>query len=118
MSLHVDVRRPEGAADVVILDLAGKLTAGFGDQVLRDSLDELLGEGWRKIVLNLTAVTFMDSAGLGELVAGLKTARNVGADLKVVAAGEGRVRSTISLARLLPLFEVVETDEAALESFR
>ena len=39
--MHVEVRR---AGDVVIVDLKGKLTAGLGDQILRDTLDELLAE--------------------------------------------------------------------------
>ena len=90
--MHVEVRR---AGDVVIVDLKGKLTAGLGDQILRDTLDELLAESWRKILLNLSEVSFLDSAGLGELVAGLKTARNLGAELKVVKASE-RVRTTLS----------------------
>jgi anti-anti-sigma factor len=111
--MHVEVRR---RGDVVILDLEGKLTAGLGDQILRETLDELLAENWRKILLNLSAVSFLDSAGLGELVAGLKTARNLGADLKVLKASE-RVKTTLSLARLLPVFEVHEDEEEALRAF-
>ena len=111
--MHVEVRR---AGDVVIVDLEGKLTAGLGDQILRDTLDELLAESWRKILLNLSGVSFLDSAGLGELVAGLKTARNLGAELKVLKASE-RVRTTLSLARLLPLFEVYDDEAEALRRF-
>jgi anti-sigma B factor antagonist len=111
--MHVEVRR---AGDVVIVALQGKLTAGLGDQILRDTLDELLAESWRKILLNLSAITFLDSAGLGELVAGLKTARNLGAELKVVKASE-RVRTTLSIARLLPVFEVFEDEDAAIRRF-
>jgi anti-sigma B factor antagonist len=111
--MHVEVRK---AGDVVIVDLKGKLTAGLGDQILHDALDELLAESWRKILLNLSEVTFLDSAGLGELVAGLKTARNLGADLKVLKASE-RVKNTLSLARLLPLFEVYEDEAEAVRSF-
>jgi anti-sigma B factor antagonist len=111
--MHVEVRR---AGDVVIVDLKGKLTAGLGDQILRDTVDELLAESWRKILLNLSGVTFLDSAGLGELVAGLKTARNLGADLKVVKASE-RVRETLSITRLLPVFEVFEDEDEAVRRF-
>ena len=111
--MHVEVRR---AGDVVIVDLEGKLTAGLGDQILRDTLDELLAESWRKILLNLSGVSFMDSAGLGELVAGLKTARSLGAELKVLKASE-RVRNTMSLPRLLPLFEVFEDEQEAIRRF-
>lgn len=113
MTLHVEVRK---AGDVVIVDLEGKLTAGLGDQILRETLDELLAESFRKILLNLSAVSFMDSAGLGELVAGLKTARNLGAELKILKAGE-RVRSTLALARLLPVFEIFDDEQEALRAF-
>ena len=113
MTMHLEVRH---ADDVVILDLSGKLTAGFGDELLHEALDELLVEGWKKIVVNMSAVSFMDSAGLGELVAGLKKARQGGAEMKVVA-GEGRVRSTLSLSRLLPLFEVFDSEEEAVRRF-
>ena len=111
--MHVEVRR---AGDVVIVDLKGKLTAGLGDQILHDTLDELLAENWKKILLNLSEVSFLDSAGLGELVAGLKTARNLGADLRVLKASE-RVKTTLSLARLLPVFEVYEDEAEAVRRF-
>ena len=111
--MHVEMRK---TGDVVVVDLSGKLTAGLGDQILHDTLDELLAESWRKILLNLSEVTFVDSAGLGELVAGLKTARNLGAELKVVKASE-RVRTTLSIARLLPLFEVFEDEDEAIRRF-
>lgn len=111
--MHVEVRK---ANDVVIVDLDGKLTAGLGDQILRETLDELLAEGYRKILLNLSAVTFMDSAGLGELVAGLKTARNLGAELKILKASP-RVKSTLQLTRLLPVFDVYEDEQEALRGF-
>ena len=67
--MHVETRKH---GQVVILDLKGKLTVGLGDQILRESIDELLAEGWKKILLNLSEVNFLDSAGLGELVAGLR----------------------------------------------
>ena len=111
--MHVEVRKAE---DVVIVDLDGKLTAGLGDQILRETLDELLAEGYRKILLNLSAVTFLDSAGLGELVAGLKTARNLGAELKILKAS-ARVKSTLQLTRLLPVFDVFEDEQEAIGAF-
>lgn len=111
--MHLEVRH---AGDVVILDVSGRLTEGFGDELLHDALDELLAEGWGKIVVNLAAVSFIDSAGLGELVAGLKKARQGGAEMKVVA-GEGRVKSTLSLSRLLPIFDVLDSEAEAIRRF-
>jgi anti-anti-sigma factor len=111
--MHVEVRQIH---DVVILDLKGRLTAGLGDQILRDAIDELLAENRRKILLNLSEVAFVDSAGIGELVAGLKTAKRFGADLKLLNVGE-RVYSTLDMARLLPTFETFHDETAAVRSF-
>jgi len=98
------------------VDLNGKLTAGLGDQILRDTVDALVADRWRKIVLNLSAVSFMDSAGVGELVAGLRRARKDGASLKLLNANE-RVHSTLYIAKLLPIFEIYSSEKEALESF-
>ena len=51
--MHVEVRQTK---DVVILDLKGRLTAGLGEQVLREAIDELLAEGRRQVLLNLSEV--------------------------------------------------------------
>jgi anti-sigma B factor antagonist len=111
--MHVEVRQ---AKDIVILDLKGRLTAGLGDQILREAIDELLAEGRRRILLNLSEVAFLDSAGVGELVAGLKTARRFGAELKLLNVGD-RVYSTLDMARLLPTFETYDDEAQAVRSF-
>jgi anti-sigma B factor antagonist len=111
--MHLEVRQ---SRDVVILDLRGRLTAGLGDQILREAIDELLAEDRRRILLNLSEVAFVDSAGLGELVAGLKTAHRFGAELKLLNVGD-RVYSTLEMARLLPTFEIYSDEEEAVRSF-
>lgn len=112
--MHVEIRK---TGDVVIVDLKGKLTAGLGDQILRETVDELLAENWKKILLNLSEVSFMDSAGVGELVAGLRTAKRFGAALKVLNISE-RVHSTLYIAKLLPIFEIHNDEREAIERFR
>jgi len=112
--MHIEIRKTQ---DVVVVDLNGKLTAGLGDQILRDTVDALVADRWRKIVLNLSAVSFMDSAGVGELVAGLRRARKDGASLKLLNANE-RVHSTLYIAKLLPIFEIYSSEKEALESFQ
>jgi anti-sigma B factor antagonist len=111
--MHVEVRQIQ---DVMILDLKGRLTAGLGDQILRDAIDELLAENRKKILLNLSEVAFVDSAGIGVLVAGLRPARRVGAELKLLNLGE-RVYSTLDMARLLPTFETYDEEGEAVRSF-
>jgi anti-sigma B factor antagonist len=113
MSFHVEVRP---AADVVVVDMNGKLTAGLGDQILRDTIDELLAEGKKKVLLNLSGVSFLDSAGVGELVAGLRTAKRFGADLRLLSTSD-RVQSTLYMARLLPVFQMYRDEAEALQGF-
>ena len=111
--MHVELRQ---AGDVVVVDLKGKLTAGLGDRLLRQTLDGLLEKRQKKILVNLSEVSFMDSAGLGELVAGLRASQRTGAALKLLNASE-RVHSTLYLARLLPIFELYRDERDALQHF-
>jgi len=111
--MHVEIRKSE---DIVVVDLAGKLAAGLGDQILRDTVNALIGDRWKKILLNLSEVSFMDSAGVGELVAGLRRARKEGASLKLLNANQ-RVHSTLYIAKLLPIFEIYSDEKEALGSF-
>lgn len=108
--MHVEVRK---LGDVVIVDLQGRLLAGIGDEILRAVVNELLAEGWKKILLNLSAVTAIDSAGTGELVASLKVCGTFGARLKLLNLHE-RVRRSLHLSDLLPVFEVFDDEAAAL----
>jgi len=111
--MHVEIRKTQ---DVVVVDMNGKLTAGLGDQILRDTVDALLADRWKKILLNLSEVSFMDSAGVGELVAGLRRARKEGASLKLLNANE-RVHSTLYIAKLPPIFEIYGDEQEAITSF-
>ncbi|MCC6132043.1 MAG: STAS domain-containing protein [Acidobacteria bacterium] len=111
--MQFEVRK---SSDVVIVDLEGRLVAGVGDQVLRDVVNELLAEKHRKILLNLTNVTAIDSAGVGELVGSLRTSRHLGADIKILNLHE-RVRKALHLSQILPLFEVFEDEKTALKQF-
>jgi anti-anti-sigma factor len=111
--MHVELRQ---AGDVVVVDLKGRLTTGLGDQLLRDTLEQLLVDRHKKILVNLSEVSFIDSAGVGELVAGLRASQRSGAALKLLNASE-RVHSTLYLARLLPIFEVYQEEKDALQHF-
>ncbi|MDL2718857.1 MAG: STAS domain-containing protein [Acidobacteriota bacterium] len=111
--MHVEVRK---AKDVVIVDLPGKLLAGVGDEILRNVVNELLAEGWKKILLNLSEVAAIDSAGTGELVASLKISERFGAKLKLLNLHE-RVRKSLHLSELLPVFEVYDEESSALRHY-
>ena len=112
--MHVEVRNLE---DVILVDMEGRLVAGVGDQMLRDVMNELIAEGWQKILLNLSGVSWIDSSGIGELVAGIRLAKRFNCSVKLLRAGD-RVRHVLSLSQLLPLLEIYETEQEALDRFR
>lgn len=111
--MHVDVRK---AGEVIIVDMAGNLVLGDGEEMLGEVMAEVLAEGWKKIVLNLSKVSRLDSSGIGELVAGWKQARKLGASVKLVRVGD-RVKHTLHLSQVLPLLEVYEQEADAVASF-
>ena len=111
--MHAHVRR---ADDVVIVDLRGDLVAEDGEELLREVVDELVSEGWRKILLNLAQVKRMDSGGVGELVASWKLANEFGAAIKLLRPGD-RVTHALHLSQILPLLEVFEDEAQAVASF-
>jgi anti-sigma B factor antagonist len=111
--MHVRVRR---ADDVVLVDLSGELVLGEGDETLRQVVDELVAEGWKKILLNLSHVDRLDSAGVGELVSGWKLAQKFGGSLRLLRLGD-RARHTLHLSQILPLLKVYEEEAEALADF-
>lgn len=111
--MHVDVRNAE---DVIIVDMSGKLVAGIGDIMLREVMNELIASGWKKIILNLSEVNSIDSAGVGELVASIKLAERFGSCVKTLRIGD-RVRHVLQISRILPKLEVYEDEAVAVKSF-
>lgn len=102
--------------DVTILDLAGKLTLPDQPGQLKERISSLIFRGECRIILNLGEVSFMDSSGLGELVACHTTAWRGGATVKVVNAGR-RIQDLLILTKLLTIFETFDSEVDALASF-
>jgi anti-sigma B factor antagonist len=100
---------------VSILVLSGKLAAGGEDQ-LREAIDTLLGSGRNEILVDFTEVTFMDSSGIGELVSSFRTVERFGGHLKILKPNK-RIQDSLSLTRLLPIFEIYEDEKTAVASF-
>ncbi len=111
--MRVDVRQTE---DVIIVDLAGRLVSGTGDQLLREVMNELLAASWTKILLNLSEVTKIDSAGIGELVASMKLAKRFGSRVKLLHV-RGQIRDILELSQILPLLEIYEDEQTAISTF-
>ena len=73
--------------DVTVLEIEGRIVLGEESNAFREQVKSLLAAGKKKIVLNLAQVGYIDSAGLGTLVATFHSARSQGAVLKLRAAG-------------------------------
>jgi anti-sigma B factor antagonist len=101
---------------VAVVHLNGKLAAGAGDKQLHKLIDELLADGRKRILLDLSQVSGIDSSGVGELVAGLRVTRELGGELKILKVG-GTVHRILSLTQALPLFEVYDDEESAVAAF-
>ena len=111
--MEVDVRN-EG--DVIIVDLKGRLVSGVGDEILREVINRLLADDWKKILVNLSEVPTIDSSGVGELVAGRNIAERFGAAVKLLRPVD-RVRRSLDLSKVLLVFEVFDEESVAVESF-
>jgi anti-sigma B factor antagonist len=104
------------AGNVVVLDLAGRLVAGDGDGRLKDKINSLVLQGRLQILLNLGEVSYVDSNGLGELVASHMTLTRHGGQIKLVSLTK-RVQDLLAICRLLTVFDAFDTEADALKSF-
>jgi anti-sigma B factor antagonist len=102
--------------NVTILDLKGKITLGEGDEALKDKINSLVLQDRRQILLNLGAVPYIDSAGLGEIVRTYTTVSRQGGSLKLVNLTK-RITDLLSITKLLTVFETFDTEADALQSF-
>jgi len=102
--------------NVVIVDLKGKLVWGRERLVLKETIDRLLEEERRDILLNLSEVKYMDSSGIGELVSSYRAVQRAGGQLKIVHLSN-KIYTTLTIMRLLPIFEVFSDETEALKSF-
>lgn len=113
MSFKVSERH---SGDVAIVDLAGKITLGEGCGMVRSSIKDLVTAGNRKILVNLRDVTYLDSAGLGELVGSYATVTNQGGQIKLLHA-QGKVKDLLAVTKLYTVFVTFDDEAEAVRSF-
>jgi anti-sigma B factor antagonist len=102
--------------DILVVDCAGRIVFGEESAELRETVKKLIAQS-RRIVLNLAGVSYIDSGGLGTLVALYTTARSAGGSIKLANLTE-RVGDLLQVTKLLTVFEVFDSEKGALESFR
>ncbi len=103
--------------EVAVIDLSGRLAPPEESSRLRSEVKRLLDAGYTRILVNLHGVSYVDSAGLGELLAAKKTALVAGAELKMLRPSE-RVYSLIAETGLTKVFECFRDEQTAVRSFR
>lgn len=113
MSLEVQTRQAENGVTVVAptgrLDVAGAPT-------LKDAISEALKNGQPRVVLDMEGVSFVDSTGLGSVIAALKQIRSSQGDLRLAAPNQ-QVRVVLELTTLDRVFPYFSTVEEALTGF-
>ena len=102
--------------DVTILDLKGKMTLGEGDELLKDKINSLASQGHKKLVLNLEAVPYIDSAGLGEIVRTYTSISRQGGKLKLLNVSN-RIYDLLVITKLVTIFDSYEDEAEAVRSF-
>ena len=102
--------------EVLILYPEGKITLGDGDQELGEAVRTALSNGSRKIVINFSKVSYLDSSGVGELVGCYTSIKNKGGELRICGMSS-KIFSLIKMTSLHSVFEVKDTEEEALAGF-
>jgi anti-sigma B factor antagonist len=114
VKLQSSIRQVEG---VTIVDLSGRITLGEASAVVRDVINDLMGKGNKKVLLNLGEVNYIDSSGIGVLVSSFTTVRSQGGALKLVNLSK-RIHDLLQITKVYNLFDVKDDEATAVASFR
>jgi anti-sigma B factor antagonist len=113
---ELDVKERQ-AGDVTILDMTGDVRIGEGAISLRDSIRNLADQGKKNVLLNLAGVKYMDSTGVGELIANYTTIKRQGGQLKLLNLTD-RIQNLLVITKLLTVFDSYDNEAEALKSFQ
>ena len=112
--MHISER---SVGEVMIVDVSGKITLGDGgDAILKDKMQSLMLQGKKHVILNLGDVSYVDSAGLGEIVQAYATMNKGGGALKLLNTTK-RIKDLLAITKLLTVFECHDDEAEAVKSF-
>jgi anti-anti-sigma factor len=111
--MTIDERR---VGDVTVLVLRGRLVLSDGDDLFRKRVDQLVAEDRTKILVDLADARYIDSAGVGVIVAKYLSVRRKGGDMKFLHLSD-RSHRVMHTAGLLAVFEFFESESDAIASF-
>jgi anti-sigma B factor antagonist len=101
---------------VTIVDISGRIELGEESAAMRDMIGDLLSKGHKQILLNLGAVDYIDSAGLGSLIGALASVRRQGGEVKLLNLPD-KVVDVMQITRLYTVFDIVNDEAAGVKSF-
>jgi anti-sigma B factor antagonist len=101
---------------VTVVDISGRIELGEESAALRDLVSELLNNGHKQILLNLGAVHYIDSSGLGTLVSSFTSARKQGGELKLLNLTD-KVTDLMQMTKLYTVFDIKNDEAVAVKSF-
>ena len=105
------------AGNVAIITISGDITLNSGgDVLLKDKVQSLIQQGQQHLLIDLSRVSYVDSAGLGQLVQAYATTKNKGGSLKLVNVTK-RLQDLLVVTKLLTVFDTFDDESAALASF-
>lgn len=104
------------SGSVTILDISGHVTLNDGADQIRDKVKAVLAEGKRHVLINLGQVSYMDSAGLGELVQAYSTVSKQGGSLKLLSPTK-RLKDLLVITKLATVFESHDDEATAIASY-
>jgi anti-sigma B factor antagonist len=116
MSMTVQMTSHE-VDGVFVVTLEGRIVLGEESHSFREKLNRVLAEGKKKIVLNMADVKYIDSTGLGALVAAHYSAKTQSASVRLCNLGE-KFYEVLQITKLLTVFDVYDTEAAAVNSFQ
>jgi anti-sigma B factor antagonist len=102
--------------EVVIVEVSGKLTLGEGTLALRSNMRMLVDGGFTRILLNMAGVTYIDSSGVGELIAAYTTVTTERGEMKLLNLAK-RTHDLLKITKLYTVFETFEDEVSAIASF-
>ena len=102
--------------DIMILCPEGKITLGDGDQALGEAVRTELDKGARKMIIDFSKVTYLDSSGIGELVGCYTSIKNKNGELRICGMNS-KIFGLMKMTSLHSVFEVRDTEAEALADF-
>lgn len=102
--------------DVAVLTVSGNMMGGPESNQLHDKVKSLIADGFKKVVIDIKGVKWMNSSGLGVLMACMTSLQNAGGNLKLASVTD-KVKSILMITKLIEIFETYETADRAVAKF-